>query len=86
MISDNNQPTNFPSINLLKNISRAQGLISFVIENQRDHLLDTGEMTALDALRDAGRALSTAHDDMNELLDEHRHEKRTIMEQAFPKQ
>jgi hypothetical protein len=86
MISDNNQPTNFPSINLLKNISRAQGLIRFITENQQDHLLETGEMTALDALRDATRALSTAQDDLNELLDEHRDEKHTIMSQAFPKQ
>ena len=84
MTSENNKPTDYPSINLTKSISKAQGLVRFVLENQRDNLLDSGSVQALDAIRDTLRALNTAHNDLDELLQEHRDEKQHIMEQAFP--
>lgn len=83
MTSENNKPTEYPSINLLKNLSKAQGLVRFVLENQRDNLLDSGSVQALDAIRDTIRALNTAHDDLNDLMKEHRDEKQNIIEQAF---
>lgn len=83
MTSENNKPTDYPSINLTKSISKAQGLVRFVLENQRDNLLDSGSVQALDAIRDTLRALNMAHNDLNDLLQEHRNEKQHIMEQAF---
>lgn len=72
MISENNQPSNYPSINLTKNLSRAQGRIRFVLENQKEKLLQAGDVTALDAIRDTLRALNEAHNDLTDLLDEQR--------------
>ena len=83
MTSENNKLTDYPSINLTKSISKAQGLVRFVLENQRDNLLDSGSVQALDAIRDTLRALNMAHNDLNDLLQEHRNEKQHIMEQAF---
>ena len=83
MTSENNKPTDYPSINLTKSISKAQGLVRFVLENQRDNLLDSGSVQALDAIRDTLRALNMAHNDLDDLLKEHRNEKQHIMEQAF---
>ena len=83
MTSENNKPTDYPSINLTKSIRKAQGLVRFVLENQRDNLLDSGSVQALDAIRDTLRALNMAHNDLNDLLQEHRNEKQHIMEQAF---
>ena len=72
MISENNTPSNYPSINLTKNLSRAQGRMSFVLDNQREKLLQAGDVVALDAIRDTLRALTDAHNDLNELLAEQR--------------
>lgn len=72
MISENNTPSNYPSINLTKNLSRAQGRMRFVLDNQREKLLQAGDVTALDAIRDTLRALTDAHHDLTELLDEQR--------------
>ena len=72
MTSDNNTPSNYPSINLTKNLSRAQGKMRFVLDNQRDKLLQAGDVTALDAIRDTLRALNEAHDDLTDLLTEQR--------------
>ena len=83
MISQNNPPSNYPSINLTKNISKAQGLVRFILENQKEKLLQAGDVTALDAIRDTLRALNLAHNDLNDLLQEHRDEKQHIMRQAF---
>lgn len=83
MISENNTPTDYPSINLLKNLSRAEGLIKFVLNNQEEKLLQAGDVTALDAIRDTLRTLNLAHNDLNDLLKEHRDEKQNILEQAF---
>jgi hypothetical protein len=75
MISENNTLSKYPSINLSKNISKAQGLVRFILENQRENLLVNGEVTALDAIRDTLRALNLAHNDLTDLLQEHRDEK-----------
>lgn len=83
MISENNKPTDYPSINLTKSISKAQGLVRFVLENQRDNLLDSGSVQALDAIRDTLRVLNEAHNDLDDLLREQRNERQSIMEQAF---
>lgn len=83
MISENNTPTEYPSINLTKNLSKAQGLVRFVLENQRDKLLQAGDVTALDAIRDTLRVLNLAHNDLDDLLREQRNERQSIMEQAF---
>ena len=83
MISENNKPTDYPSINLAKNLSRAQGLVRFILDNQKEKLLQAGDVTALDAIRDTLRALNMAHNDLNDLLQEHRDEKQHIMEQAL---
>lgn len=72
MISENNTPSNYPSINLTKSLSRAQGHMRFVLDNQREKLLQSGDVTALDAIRDTLRALNEAHNDLTELLDEQR--------------
>ena len=83
MISNNNQPSNYPSINLTKNLSRAQGLVRFVLDNQKEKLLQAGDVTALDAIRDTLRALDLAHNDLDDLLREQRDKRQSIMEQAF---
>jgi hypothetical protein len=75
MISDNNTHNSYPSINCMKNISKAQGLARFILENQREKLLSNGDMTALDAIRDTLRALSMAQNDLTDLLKDHREEK-----------
>lgn len=71
-MTNDNTTSNYPSINLTKNLSRAQGLISFVLDNQRDKLLQAGDVTALDAIRDTLRALNESHDDLTDLLQEQR--------------
>lgn len=83
MISENNKPTEYPSINLTKSISKAQGLVRFILENQKEKLWQAGDLTALDAIRDTLRALNLAHNDLNDLLQEHRDEKQHILERAF---
>ena len=80
MISENNKPSKYPSINLTKNISRAQGLVRFVLENQREKLLQAGDVTALDAIRDTLRALNLAHNDLADLIDEHRQERQDMIQ------
>ena len=54
-----------------------------MLENQRDNLLESGSVQALDAIRDTLRALNEAHNDLDELIQEHRDEKQSIMERAF---
>lgn len=83
MISENNTSTEFPSINLTKNLSKAQGLVRFILDNQKEKLWQAGDLTALDAIRDTLRALNLAHNDLDDLLKEHRDEKQSIMERAF---
>ena len=83
MNSENNTPTEFPSINLTKNLSKAQGLVRFVLENQQEKLKQAGDVTALDAIRDTLRALNMAHNDLTDLLQEHRDDKQHMMRQAF---
>ena len=83
MISENNTPTEFPSINLTKNLSKAQGLVRFILDNQQEKLKQAGDVTALDAIRDTLRALNMAHNDLTDLLQEHRDEKQHMMRQAF---
>ena len=83
MISENNTPTEFPSINLTKNLSKAQGLVRFILDNQQEKLLQAGDVTALDAIRDTLRALNMAHNDLTDLLQEHRDDKQHMMRQAF---
>lgn len=65
-------PSCYPSINLTKNLSRAQGQMRFVLDNQQEKLLQAGDVTALDAIRDTLRALNEAHDDLTNLLNEQR--------------
>ena len=74
-MSQYNKATNYPSINLTKSISKAQGLVRYILENQKDKLLQAGDVTALDAIRDTLRTLNMAHNDLDELLQEHREEK-----------
>lgn len=83
MNSENNTPTEFPSINLSKNLSKAQGLVRFILDNQKEKLWQAGDLTALDAIRDTLRALNLAHNDLTDLLQEHRDEKQHMMRQAF---
>jgi hypothetical protein len=83
MINENDKPTDYPSINLTKNLSRAQGLVRFILDNQKEKLLQAGDVTALDAIRDTLRALNLAHNDLDDLLREQRDERQSIMEQAF---
>lgn len=83
MISNNNKPTDYPSINLTKNLAKAQGLVRFILENQKEKLLQAGDVTALDAIRDTLRALNLAHNDLEDLLREQRDSRQSIMEQAF---
>ena len=83
MISENNKPTDYPSINLAKNLSKAQGLVRFLLDNQKEKLWQAGDLTALDAIRDTLRALNLAHNDLTDLLQEHRDEKQHMMRQAF---
>ena len=83
MISENNTPTEFPSINLTKNLSKAQGLVRFILDNQQEKLKQAGDVTALDAIRDTLRALNMAHNDLTDLLQEHRDDKQHMMRQAF---
>lgn len=75
MISNNNKPTDYPSINLTKNLAKAQGLVRFILDNQKEKLLQAGDVTALDAIRDTLRALNSASNDLTELLDEHREQR-----------
>ena len=75
MTSENNKLTDYPSINLTKSISKAQGLVRFILENQKEKLLQAGDVTALDAIRDTLRTLNLAHNDLDDLLQEHREEK-----------
>jgi len=75
MISNNNKPTDYPSINLTKNLAKAQGLVRFILDNQKEKLLQAGDVTALDAIRDTLRALNMASNDLTELLDEHREQR-----------
>ena len=75
MISNNNKPTDYPSINLTKNLAKAQGLVRFILENQKEKLLQAGDVAALDAIRDTLRALNMASNDLTELLDEHREQR-----------
>ena len=79
MISEYNQPSNYPSINLTKNLSRAQGLVRFILDNQKEKLLQAGDVTALDAIRDTLRALNLAHNDLDDLLQEHRDQRDTMI-------
>ena len=79
MISENNTPTKYPSINLTKNISRAQGLVRFVLENQKEKLLQAGDVTALDAIRDTLHTLNVAHNDLSDLLEEQRDERKKLI-------
>ena len=74
-MSEYNKPSNYPSINLTKSISKAQGLVRYILENQKDKLLQAGDVTTLDAIRDTLRTLNLAHNDLDELLQEHREEK-----------
>ncbi len=86
MISENNTPTDrslYPSINLLKDLSKAQGLTRFVLNNQKEKLLQAGDLTALDAIRDTLRTLELAHNDLNDLLQEHREEKEQIVDRFY---
>jgi len=83
MTNDINKSTDYPSINLTKNISKAQGLVRFILDNQKEKLLQAGDVTALDAIRDTLWALNTAHNDLDDLLREQRNERQSIMEQAF---
>ena len=75
MISNNNKPTDYPSINLTKNLAKAQGLVRFILDNQKEKLLQAGDVAALDAIRDTLRALNMAHNDLTDLLDEHREQR-----------
>ena len=79
-MSEYNKPSDYPSINLTKSISKAQGLVRYILENQKDKLLQAGDVTALDAIRDTLRTLNMAHNDLDELLQEHREEKDQIVD------
>lgn len=79
IMNDDNQPSNYPSISLLKNISKAQGLVRFILDNQREHMLQTGSVTALDAVRDTLRALNLAQNDLTDLIDQHRDERENMI-------
>ena len=79
MNSENNTPTEFPSINLSKNLSKAQGLVRFILDNQKEKLWQAGDLTALDAIRDTLRALNLAHNDLDDLLQEHRDQRDTMI-------
>ena len=77
-----NEPAYFPSVETERQISRIEGLVQFILENQKEKLLQAGDVTALDAIRDIQESAQQARRHFRDYLMNVSDERMRLIEQV----